>query len=133
MNPITYISNISRKESNSEIVNGINNGINNETNNNNSLCSSPEIIALIIFACIYIIIRLIETYIIPSIPYFLTSELSSLFRWGPILIPIIFGITYFSRNNKKNIKLVSNLNGKNVNNISDDNILKERMMLWTKK
>jgi hypothetical protein len=130
MNPFTYISNISRNsQSNLELINGIN----NEKFNSNSLCISPEIIALIVFACIYIIIRLIETYITPSIPYFFKSELSSLFRWGPILIPIIFSITYFSQNNKKTINPIRNLNGNNVNNISDDTILKERMMLWTKK
>lgn len=126
MNPFTYIANISRNsQSNLELVNG--------TRNSNSFCGSPEIIAVIVFAGIYVIIRLIETYIMPLIPDFLTREVSALFRWGPILIPIIFGITYFSRNNKKTIKPIHNSNGNTVNNISDDTILKERMMLWTKK
>ena len=78
---------------------------------------SPEIIALLVFAGIYIFLRLVETYILPFIPSFFTTEISSLFRWGPILIPIIFGITYFSKENKI---------------IDEDTILKERMMLWTK-
>ena len=126
MNPFTYIANISRIfESNSQLI--------NKKKNDNYLCSSPEIIAIIVFASFFVIIRLIETYIMPLIPDFLTREVSSLFRWGPILIPIIFGITYFSRNNKKKIKPIHNSNGKIVNNISDDNVLKERMMLWTKK
>ena len=86
---------------------------------NNSVYGYLELIALVIFVCIYVLIRLTETYIMPSIPYFLTREVSALFRWGPILIPIIFGITYFSKN-------------KSILNNTDDNILKERMMLWIK-
>jgi hypothetical protein len=82
-----------------------------------SFFKSPEILALLVFAGIYIFFRLVETYILPFIPSFFTTEISSLFRWGPILIPIIFGITYFSKENK---------------NIDEDTILKERMMLWTK-
>jgi hypothetical protein len=126
MNPFTCIANISRNsQSNSELI--------NRKNNDNYLCSSPEIIAVIVFAGIFVIIRLIETYMVPLIPDFLTREVSALFRWGPILIPIIFGITYFSRNNKKTIKHIHSSNSKIVNNISNDNVLKERMMLWTKK
>lgn len=126
MNPFTYIENISRNsKSNSELV--------NVKNNSNCFYNSPEIIAVIVFVGIFVIIRLIETYIMPSIPDFLTREVSALFRWGPILIPIIFGITYFSRNNKKTIKPSHTSNGNIVNNISDDTILKERMMLWIKK
>jgi hypothetical protein len=84
---------------------------------------SPEIIALLVFAGIYIFLRLVETYILPFIPSFFTTEIGALFRWGPILVPIIFGITYFSKKNKTY---------KKNENIDDDCILKERMMSWTK-
>jgi hypothetical protein len=87
---------------------------------------SPEIVALLVFAGIYIFLRLVETYILPFIPSFFTSEISALFRWGPILVPIIFGITYFSKKNNKKYKE----NGGQI--INDDSILKERMMSWTK-
>jgi len=113
MNPFTFISNISRnKKSNVERV-----------NNTESFCKSPEIIAIFVFAGIYVFIRLVENYIVPLIPEFLTREVSSLFRWGPILVPIIFGIAYFS---KKKIKPT------NTKDYSDE-VLKERMMAWTKK
>ena len=114
MNPFTYISNISRNnKSNAERV-----------NNTESFCKSPEIIAIMVFAFIYVLIRLIETYVVPRVPGFLTREVSSLFRWGPILVPIIFGITYFS---KKKIK-----NPITPKDYSDE-VLKERIMAWTKK
>jgi len=114
MNPITYISNISRNnKSNVERV-----------NNTESFCKSPEIISIIVFAFIYVLIRLIETYIVPRIPFFLTREVSSLFRLGPILVPIIFGITYFS--NKKIKKSRPPID-------YSDEVLQKRMMEWTKK
>ena len=104
MNPLTYISNISRNNvSNADIV------INNDF-------KSPEIIALGVFLIIYIIARLIENFVNPFIPSFMTTEISSLFRWGSVLVPIIFGMTYLS---KKPIK-------------SDDKTLKKRIMFWKK-
>lgn len=113
MNPFIYISNISKNNiSNVEKING-----------DNSFCKSPEIIAIVVFIGIYGFIRLIETYIVPYIPIFITREMSSLFRWGPIIVPIIFGITYFSKKSTKKTK---------IKNTSDE-LLKKRMMAWTKK
>ena len=75
---------------------------------------SREIITLLVFATIYIVIRLLETYILPFIPSFFIKEISSLYRLGPVLVPILFGMVYYKE--KK----------------TDDNILYERMMSWTK-
>ena len=112
MNPLTYISNITRNsKSNVEKI-----------NEEKSLCQSREIIAILVFIVIYIFIRLIEKYVIPIIPGFISKEISSLFRWGPILVPIVFGITYFSKNKVRS-----------TSQITSDNTLKERMMAWTKK
>jgi hypothetical protein len=80
-----------------------------------NLYKSPEIIALFIFFGLYMFLRIIETYIIPYIPSFFKKEISALFRWGPILVPIIFGVTYFSKKS-----------------YIEDSVLKERMMSWTK-
>ena len=84
MNPLTYISNISRNN-----VSGV------DIINNNS--KSPELIALCVFVLIYGIVRLIEKFIVPIIPSFMTTELSSLFKWGHVLVPIIFGMSYYSK------------------------------------
>ena len=105
MNPLTYISNISRNNiSNSDII-------------NNKEFNSPEIIALGVFIFFYLIIRIIEKFIIPIIPSFMTTELTSLFRWSPILVPIIFGFTYYSGNKKE----------------TNDKVLKKRMIFWQSK
>lgn len=130
MNPFTYISNISRNsQSNVEKIN-----LNN--NQSQGFFKSPEIVAIIVFGCIYVFIRLIETYLTPLIPEFLTREVSALFRWGPILVPIIFGITYFSKKTKSqkssHLRYDNNKYINKTNNSSDD-VLKERMMAWTKK
>ena len=76
-----------------------------------------------VFGGIYIVIRLVETYISPLIPEFLTSEISSLYRWGPVLVPVVFGVTYFSKRKAKNMK-------KNAKDKTYDDILKERMLAW---
>ena len=113
MNPFTYISNVSRNsKSNVERI-----------KEEQSFCKSPEIIAIVVFAGIYVFIRLIETYIVPLIPAFISTEVSSLFRWGPIIVPIIFGVTYFSKK-KTRPQLSKN---------TSDEVLKERMMAWSKK
>ena len=78
---------------------------------------SPEMIALMVFVGIYVFVRVVETYIIPRVPEFLTREVGALFRWGPVLVPIIFGITYYS---------------KKLNPVYDT-ILKERMTTFMKK
>jgi hypothetical protein len=117
MNPFTFVSNVSRNsQSNVE-----------KLKDNQPFYKSPEIVAIIVFGCIYVFIRLIETYITPRIPEILTREVSALFRWGPILVPIIFGITYFSK--KKTVK--KTLVNSSIN--SSDEVLKKRMMSWTKK
>ncbi len=114
MNPLTYISNISRNNrSNVDIIN-------NSLDPSKPFYQSPEIVALFVFGGIYILIRLIETYILPMVPEFLTREVSSLYRWGPVLVPIIFGVTFFSK--RKKIK--------NVKDKTYDDILKERMLAW---
>jgi len=77
----------------------------------------------VVFGGIYIVIRLVETYISPLIPEFLTSEISSLYRWGPVLVPVVFGVTYFSKRKAKNMK-------KNAKDKTYDDILKERMLAW---
>ena len=119
MNPFTYVSNISRNsQSNIE-----------KLKTDQPFYKSPEIVAIIVFGCIYVFIRCIETYLMPLIPEFLTREVSSLFRWGPILVPIIFGITYFSKKKKKKVTSQSTTSTYN----SSDEVLKERMMAWTKK
>ena len=113
MNPFVYISNISKNnKSNIEII-----------KEERSFCKSPEIIAILVFIGIYVFIRMIEIYLVPLIPNFISTEISSLFRWGPIIVPIIFGVTYFSKT-KSHPRLSKN--------ISDD-VLKERMMAWSKK
>lgn len=116
MNPFTYISNISKKDRSGIDI------INDNLKEEKPFYKSPEIVALIVFAGIYVFIRLIETYIVPLIPEFLVREVSSLYRWGPILVPIIFGITYFSKRKVKNLK--------NVKDKSYDDILRERMFAW---
>lgn len=124
MNPFTYISNISR------------NNISNidKINSCQTLFKSPEIIAIIVFAGIYCLIRIIETYIMPLIPNFFTREISALFRWGPILVPIVFGITYFTKSVNKSVnKKVTVTHNKKNNHDNYDNILKDRMLSWTKK
>ena len=115
MNPFTYVSNISRNsQSNIE-----------KLKTDQPFYKSPEIVAIIVFGCIYVFIRCIETYLMPLIPEFLTREVSALFRWGPILVPIIFGITYFSKKKK--------VTDQSTTYNSSDEVLKERMMAWTKK
>ena len=84
-----------------------------------SIYKSPEIISFVVFFIIYISIRSAEKFIIPRIPVFLLSETKSLCRLGPVLFPIIFGITYYS--NKKS----------RTRNTTDD-ILKKRMSVWKK-
>ena len=124
MNPFTYISNISRNnKSNVDNLEKLNNP-------NITLFKSPEIIAILVFAGIYSLIRIIEIYIMPLIPTFFTREISSLFRWGPILIPIIFGITFFTKsiNNK-----VNTTHNNTYNNSNYDDILKKRMVSWRTK
>ncbi len=74
------------------------------------------LLALFVFGGLFIFLRIIEIYIVPYIPSFFTREIGAIFKWGPVLIPIIYGITYFS-NDKK---------------LETDDILKKRMMLWTK-
>jgi hypothetical protein len=74
-----------------------------------------EFLTILVFAGLYIFARVVEVCIVPLIPEFFTREISALFRWGPILIPIIFGLTYYKKND------------------SSDDILKERMMAWSKK
>lgn len=86
------------------------------------LFKSPEIVSILVFFFIYTLIRLIEIYIVPFIPGCISSEISSLFRWGPILVPIIFSITYISRKMKP-MKSYS----------TSDEVLKERMISWMKK
>ena len=81
---------------------------------------SFEFVGILVFFGMYFILRLLETYIIPIIPTFITKEIFNLVKWYPILIPIIYGITYLSKKDKKKI-------------INDNNILRERMMLWIKK
>lgn len=56
---------------------------------------SPEIVALAVFIFVYILLRLIEVYIIPNIPSFFKTEISSILRIGPILIPILYGLTKY--------------------------------------
>ena len=114
MNPFTYISNISKNnKSNIEKI-----------KEEQSFFKSPEIVAILVFIGIYIFIRIIETYIIPLIPNFISTEISSLFRWGPILVPIIFSITYFSN---------KGINYTNKSISTSDDVLKERMMACVKK
>ena len=131
MNPFTYVSNISRNsQPNVEKLN---------PEKASGFFKSPEIVAIIVFGGIYIFIRLVETYLTPLIPEFLTREVSALLRWGPILVPIIFGITYFSK--KKKVTTFTNVTNNHGNsniythdyNDSSDSVLKERMMAWTKK
>jgi hypothetical protein len=110
MNPLTFISNISNKKSN--------NKSNIELINDKKIIN-PEIIALCVFIILYIIVRLIEKFIVPFIPSFMESELSSFFKWGSVLVPIIFGFTYYSK--KNTIKEI------------DDKILKKRMIFWKNK
>ena len=80
---------------------------------------SPEVIALLVFAGFYVFARIVEIYLLPLIPEFFTREISAIFRWGPVLVPIVFGITFYSK--------------KPSNKNYDDNVLKERMMMWAKK
>lgn len=128
MNPFTFLSNISRnKNSNRSNVDII-----KETLDDKPFYKSPEIVALLVFAGIYILIRLIETYITPLIPEFLTKEVSSLYRWGPILVPIIFGITYFSKTNSPAHTTMPYGTLRNKTTETSENILKERMMAWAK-
>jgi hypothetical protein len=95
MNPFTYISNISKNnKSNIEKI-----------KEEKSFFKSPEIVAILVFIVI-------------------STEISSLFRWGPILVPIIFSITYFSN---------KGINYTNKSISTSDEVLKERMMAWVKK
>ncbi len=88
-----------------------------------SFIKSKEFITFIIFVVVYVFIRIIEIKIIPCIPIVITREISALCRVVPILIPILFGFSMMS-------KTSSSSSTKNYN--IPDNILKERMMLWTK-
>jgi hypothetical protein len=65
---------------------------------------SPEIFALGIFAIFYIIIRIIEQYVLPIIPDFIRRETSAFLRWGPVLLPILFGFAYWKTQKPKNKK-----------------------------
>ena len=76
--------------------------------------SNSEFVAIGVFVLFYIFARMIEYWIIPIIPGFFTGEIKSLFKWSPIIIPVIFGL------HKKA-------------NETDDKTLKERMMIWSKK
>ena len=62
---------------------------------------SPEIVSLIVFITMYIVIRIVEKCFIPRIPSFFLCEIKSLCRLGPIIFPIIFGITYYSNKDNK--------------------------------
>jgi len=81
---------------------------------------SKEFITFIVFVVVYLIIRIIEIKIIPYIPGIITREVSALCRVGPILIPILFGFSMMTKSSSSKQKNIP------------DNILKERMMLWTK-
>ena len=80
---------------------------------------SKEVLALFVFIGMYIFIRMVESFVIPRIPYCITKEVSSLFRLGPILVPIIFGITYIVKSKKGNIQ-------------TSNTILEDRMKSWMK-
>ena len=101
MNPLTFVSKFSTE------------------NNDSCVAGSPELVALFVFSSLYVIVRVVEIYLIPIIPEKFTRELRALFRWGPIIVPVIFGISYFSCKEKKK--------GSPYN----DQVLKERMMAFT--
>lgn len=107
MNPFTVVSHISGNSK-------------QNVGHKNSKYKTPEVVAVFVLIGIYVIIRLIETYVIPLIPEIITREIFSLVRLGPILIPIIFGVTHFSKKKCENTK------------DSYENVLKDRMMAWTK-
>lgn len=53
-----------------------------------------EFMAIGVFVCIYVFVRLIESYVVPRIPSFLVTEVCAFVKWLPVLIPIIFGLFY---------------------------------------
>ena len=89
---------------------------------------SKEVVALFVFIGMYIFIRIIESFVIPKIPSCITREVSSLFRLGPILVPIIFGLSYIKK------KSLGSFTSKRtfLTNNTPDRILEDRMKLWMK-
>ena len=91
----------------------------NKTLYENKKNYSKEVVALFVFIGMYICVRFAESFVIPKIPSCITREVSSLFRLGPILVTIIFGITYMSKRKKSNHTI-------------PDIVLQERMTSWMK-
>lgn len=79
MNPLTYVSNLTKNHAHKKAEDGR---------------ISIEMVAIGIFLGFYVLMRLIERYLVPMIPDFFRTEVSALFRWSPVLIPILFGILY---------------------------------------
>lgn len=92
MNPIDFVTHLSKYKNNNK---------KKKIDINIGKC---EVIALSIFISIYIIIRLFENYIIPLIPEFFTTEISALFKWSPILVPIGFGLYYMIKLNRRKLQ-----------------------------
>lgn len=82
--------------------------------------TSLEFVALGIFFLLYVFVRLCESYIIPSIPEFIRDEIKALFRWSPVILPVIFGLTYF-----KDKSWSKKYEGLTIDD--DDEVLRRRM------
>ena len=105
MEPLTYVTNLSKGEKNATFI------------------------AIGVFIFFYLIIRLAEKYFIPLIPGFITTEISSLVRWSPILIPVIFGLMYVRPRYDPKWEKDKNAMLGTVRE-SDDEILRKRMRFF---
>jgi len=114
--------------------------MNNNMNNNiqEKKNYSKEVVSLFVFIGMYICVRFTESFVIPKIPSFITREVSSLIRLGPIIVPIIFGLSYIKKSSKfskfskfsKSSKSSKSSKKIFVKNSTPNTILENRMKLW---
>ena len=88
--------------------------ITNNINNKQINEWTPILIAFGMFIGGYILLRFTEKFVLHFIPDWIFSEISALYRWGPILLPVVFGLTYmnFTKKDTKTDPLWKNLFGK---------------------
>jgi len=94
---------------------------------------SYEMIAIGVFVFIYVIIRLTESYLLPMIPEFFRTEISAIFRWSPVLVPIIFGLTYMRPGKTESNTVSWQSERERFTGVTSDDTLKRRMRaIWSK-
>lgn len=75
---------------------------------------TPIWISFGVFVGGYLLLRFIEKFVLHVVPDWIFSEVSALYRWGPVLLPIAFGLTYMNLPKKQSTidPLWKNLFGK---------------------